>query len=152
MREVGVRWESGRARGWSSRSPTGRWRRRPTFSIAACSQPTGLPPRLEELSNRELYYPSRDLADFLSLRAAVWGSDHPHSSVAFQQWLYADAHPEAPRGILVRQRDGLPVGFAGLCVKRLWVDGVDTKLAYGLEYMILPHLGGLMSGRIALRV
>ena len=100
----------------------------------------------------DLFRPSVDMEAMLSLRATVWGAHHPHSSKAFQAWLYADAGLGEPRGVIARQRDGRVIGFVGLSRQRFRLNGSDTLAACGLDYMVRPRTGNLVFGLIALRM
>ena len=101
--------------------------------------------------DRDLFLRGRDETSVLELRGKVWGDDHPHTNRAFLDWLFAGARHDMPAGVLVRA-DQTPVGFAGLCRKRLWLDGRETILAHGLDYMTRPGLSDLAVGRTAVKV
>ena len=98
------------------------------------------------------FYPTRDAEAVLELRRQVWGDDHPHNTAAFYHWLASGDALDAPQGVLLRGKGEEAVGFAGLCVKRFFVEGQPLKLALGLDYMVRPGLSDLRQGRTALRI
>lgn len=99
----------------------------------------------------ERYRPGSDDADVLRLRAAVWGKDHPHTSHAFLEWLLRDNPVECGTGTLIRHKDQV-VAFAGLSPRRLLTGGRVLRAAHGLDLMVDPGLGGMLSGRYGFKV
>jgi hypothetical protein len=91
------------------------------------------------------------LAEVLALRSRVWGADHPHSRAEFLRWLFGDANPAGRGAGVVLRRSGRVIGFAGLCPRLARVEGRDTVVAHGLDYMVDRSLAA-GSGRHALRI
>ena len=97
------------------------------------------------------FRPGQDDAAVLSLRARVWGADHPHCIPAFYEWLFGRA-PAGPGAGIVSEIDGRVVGFAGICRREARHGHVQLKVAHGLDFMVDPTLGKMLSGRVGLRV
>lgn len=98
-----------------------------------------------------VFVPGEDDAAVLALRAKVWGRDHPHTRAPFYDWLFRRT-PGGPGSGIVLERDGQVLGFAGICHRRIRVEGCEARLCHGLEFMIDPDLTGMLAGRIALRI
>lgn len=99
----------------------------------------------------DVVYKTQHEPDLLALRSAVWGADHPHTNPRFLQWLFAATPPDDPIGAIVRLH-GKVIGSAGLCRKRILVNGRNAQLAHGLDYMIMPDLKGLAVGYASVAV
>ncbi len=98
-----------------------------------------------------IYHPGQDEDSILDLRARVWGSDHPHSSRAFYKWLFVDTPDGMGSGNIV-ERNGKPVGFAGLANRSAQIGKTRVRVAHGLDFMADPGLGGMLSGRVVLKI
>lgn len=98
-----------------------------------------------------VFIKDRDEGELLSLRSAVWGADHPHTNPSFLRWLFAATPPLEPCGAMV-QLNKRTIGFAGICSKRIQLDGRVGRLAHGVDYMIHPDVNGLTSGYTAVMV
>ncbi|MDQ0321104.1 hypothetical protein QO002_003242 [Pararhizobium capsulatum DSM 1112] len=109
---------------------------------------------LNELPRDGVVQPYRlgtDDPDVLRLRAAVWGKDHPHTDERFFEWLLRRNPVEAGSGSLIRQA-GQVVAFAGLSPRMLLMNGTPLRTAHGLDLMVDPDLGGMLSGRYGFKV
>ena len=98
-----------------------------------------------------IYTPGRDDSVILDLRARVWGADHPHTSPAFYKWLFQDT-PSGPGTGVLDEKDGAALGFAGMTNRLARMGDQDVKIAHGLDFMVDPGLGGMLSGRVGVRV
>jgi hypothetical protein len=99
----------------------------------------------------DVLYKDQHEPELLALRSAVWGADHPHTNPGFLQWLFAATPPHEPIAASVRLH-GKVIGSAGLCRKRILVNGRNAQLAHGLDYMIMPDLKGLAVGYASVTV
>lgn len=98
-----------------------------------------------------LYIPGTDDLAVLRLRAKVWGADHPHTSAAFYEWLFRQT-PDGPGTGIVSERDGAVVGFAGITRRSGRLGDAHLGFSHGLEFMVDPDLGGMLSGRVGAQV
>ncbi len=101
------------------------------------------------MSERE-FRPGRDDEAVLALRARVWGAAHPHCRPAFYSWLFGQA-PAGTGGGIISEMDGRVVGFAGICPREARIGSTRLKVSHGLDFMVDPDLGGMLSGRVGLR-
>jgi hypothetical protein len=99
----------------------------------------------------DVFCKTRHESELLDLRSEVWGAQHPHTTLAFSNWLFAATPPGEPIATIVRLH-GRVVGSAGLCRKRILVEGRSALLAHGLDYMLAPDLKGLAIGHASIEV
>ncbi|WP_169544004.1 hypothetical protein [Sneathiella aquimaris] len=88
--------------------------------------------------HERLYCPGKDDAALLSLRAKVWGADHPHTNPAFFKWLFQD-NPNGEGSGIVKIRDDTIIGFAGFIPRPCQAGEQTLKMAHGLEFMVDPE-------------
>jgi hypothetical protein len=93
----------------------------------------------------------RDFITALELRGRVWGKDHPYTSAAYFNWLYAHKPPTEPQGVLLRREDGVAIAFVGLVERSAAYNGKISRVGYGLDFMIRPGLAPLSTGRVAVK-
>lgn len=97
------------------------------------------------------FKPGEDDAAVLGLRAAVWGADHDHTDPRFFKWLFRDT-PEGFGTGIVAERDGEVVGFAGIANRAAQSEDTRIRVAHGLDFMVDPGIGKMLSGRIGMTV
>lgn len=97
------------------------------------------------------YEPGRDDDDLLALRGRVWGADHPLTDRSYFEWLY-QANPLGRGSGTVLRRDGKMIGFAGLLLRRITLDGEAVPAGQVVDYMVDTEARGGMAGAYGLRV
>jgi hypothetical protein len=97
------------------------------------------------------YRPEEDEAGVLQLRSEVWGANHPHTDARFLSWLLRQNPVREGSGALTRQA-GRVIAFAGLSPRMMFLNGKVIQAAHGLDLMVDPSLGGMLSGRCGLKV
>ena len=97
------------------------------------------------------YRPGIDDSDLLALRSAVWGSHHPQTHLSFFEWLYRRSPAGTGTGVLLHRGAEL-VGFAGLSPRLVSALGKTLRVAHGLDFMVHPDVGKVLSGRCAYKL
>ena len=97
------------------------------------------------------FMPGEDNDAVLDLRARVWGADHPHTHPEFFRWLF-EKTPDGPGSGILAERDGQVIGFAGISRRSGRVGDTPIRISHGLEFMVDPDIGGMLSGRVGVQV